>query len=156
MTCSDLDAVKEKYPVSPDVEKMNAKGNPAIKVIDNPAKLRKLQKAVGIKESEDNFLSWIIEYAHLRGWLCAHFRPAKVIHNGKETWRTAVSADGKGFPDLVMARRGIVIFAEAKSADGLISPEQIAWNKELNGEGYFTKAFIWRPQDRDSVIDILT
>jgi len=150
MTRSDLDLLKEKYPVSLEVERLN-QANPASAVINNPAKRKKLQRVVGIRETEDDFLSWIIDYAHLRGWLVAHFRPAKT----DKGWRTAVSADGKGFPDLVMARRGIVIFAEAKSADGLISPEQIAWNKELNGEGYFPKSFIWRPVDRDEIQEVL-
>ena len=57
-TRSDLDLLKETYPVSPDVARLNStvrkkrtvqKGNPASAVINNPAKLKKLREAVGIK-----------------------------------------------------------------------------------------------------------
>ena len=57
MNRSDIDAVKEKYPVSPDVEKVN-QANPASAVINDPAKLKKLQKAVGITTTHHARKCW--------------------------------------------------------------------------------------------------
>jgi|SRR3990167_1175044 len=62
MARSDIDALKESYPVSPDVEKMNSKGNPASAVINNPEKLRKLREAVGIICQEGRMSKTKIEW----------------------------------------------------------------------------------------------
>ena len=50
--------------------------------------------------TESELLSVVLETAALFGWRTAHFRPAMTTHG----WRTAVSGDGKGFPDLVLVR----------------------------------------------------
>lgn len=71
--------------------------------------------------------SAIIECAQLLGWKVAHFRPART----DKGWRTPVSADGVGFPDLVMARHGQVIFAELKAEKGKLSQAQHGWLREL-------------------------
>ena len=88
--------------------------------------------------SEKQFQKQVIEFAQLRKWKVAHFRPARVMVNGKETWRTPVSGDGEGFPDLILARRGKVLFRELKAESGKASPEQLAWLYEVGGK-------IWRP-----------
>ena len=43
--------------------------------------------------SEADWQAAIIEYAHLMGWVVAHFRPG-LTQSGH--WRTAVAADGAG------------------------------------------------------------
>src|SRR3990172_1370890 len=78
-------------------------------------------------ESEEDFTTWVIAYARLKGWRVAHFRPSRTIKDGKETWRTAVSADGAGFPDFVFARRGQAVIAELKSETGKVSAAQQEW-----------------------------
>jgi hypothetical protein len=45
-----------------------------------------------------------------------------------------------GFPDLVLARGGVVLHVELKSEKGKVRPEQSEWLAELGGE-------IWRPSD---------
>ena len=45
------------------------------------------------------------------GGRVAHFRPPRTVHG----WRTAVAADGAGFPDLVMVRGSRLLAAELKS-----------------------------------------
>lgn len=88
--------------------------------------------------SEKQFQKQVIELAQLRKWKVAHFRPARVIVNGKETWRTPVAGDGEGFPDLVLARRGNVLFRELKTELGKASAEQLDWLQQCCG-------MIWRP-----------
>lgn len=86
----------------------------------------------------------VIECARLFGWRVAHFRPAMTRHG----WRTPVQADGKGFPDLCMARDGVIAFAEIKSDKGKLAPEQEAWRDEIEGESQQGPEFyVWRPRD---------
>lgn len=96
------------------------------------------------KLSEAAFQKQVIDLAHLHRWRVAHFRPARTTVAGRETWRTAVSADGAGFPDLVLARNGVVLFRELKSDKGKASEDQLAWLLAVGGE-------IWRPSDWDRI-----
>jgi hypothetical protein len=96
------------------------------------------------KLTEAAFQKQVIDLAHLHRWRVAHFRPARTTVGGKETWRTAVSADGAGFPDLVLARNGVVLFRELKSDHGKASPDQLAWLLAVRGA-------IWRPADWDRI-----
>jgi len=141
MTRSDLDALKEAgYEVSEDVARLN-KANPASAIINDPAKLRKLREKIGLpKESEDNFLSWIIDYAKLRGWLHYH------------TWRSFHSPSG--FPDLILIRNRRIIVVELKSERGKLSVYQDEWLKAFKQTGIST--FVWKPSDRDEIIRELT
>jgi VRR-NUC domain len=88
--------------------------------------------------SEEELQSAVIELAHLFGWVVAHFRPAKT----ERGWRTAVSADGAGFPDLVLVRER-VIFAELKSQRGHLSEQQRMWSTSLVQAG--AEIYTWRP-----------
>lgn len=95
--------------------------------------------------SEADWQAQVIDLARIHGWIVAHFRPARTV----DGWRTPVSADGKGFPDLVLARRPRVIFAELKSETGKVTAEQMLWLKEL------PNACVWRPSDLDLVAEVL-
>ena len=96
------------------------------------------------KLTEAAFQKQVIDLAHVYGWRVAHFRPARTTVGGQETWRTAVSADGQGFPDLVLARNGVVLFRELKTDQGKASHEQLAWLLAVGG-------LIWRPCMWDAI-----
>ena len=89
----------------------------------------------------------ILETAALLGWLCYHARPARTGAG----WRTAAQGNGAaGFPDVVMARGGRLIFAELKSGRGKLSPDQLEWQEQIEpiacvnpGVDYF----VWTPAD---------
>jgi hypothetical protein len=96
--------------------------------------------------TEADLQQCVIDYAHLTGWWVAHFRPAQT--SGR--WSAPVSADGAGFPDLVMARRGEVVIAELKSEKGRISDAQQAWLTALSSPDVanrWLRVFVWRPAD---------
>jgi hypothetical protein len=103
--------------------------------------------------TESDFLKQVIDLAHIYGWKVAHFRPAMTARG----WRTAVQADGAGFPDLVLVRDR-VIFAELKSDGGKLSVSQDTWlyrlveaAKNMMGLG----VYVWRPSDFDGIVEVL-
>lgn len=96
-------------------------------------------------ETEDEFVDWIIEYAHTCGWLACHFRPART----NKGWRTPIKGD-KGCTDLILARDGDVRLAEVKSATGRYGDGQLEWGREL-GEFYR----YWRPKDKPLIMEDL-
>ena len=87
--------------------------------------------------TEEELQKAVIELAQFLGWRVAHFRPART----EKGWRTPVQGDGKGFPDLVLARHGRVLFAELKSEKAKLSAEQDLWLYELGPS--FSR--VWRP-----------
>jgi len=118
-----------------------------------PAGTRAPQRAVARSEpprdSEDAFQRAVIDLAHLYGWKVAHFRAARVRRGGRDIYETPVGADGKGFPDLVLAKKGrLTIFAELKSDKGKVRPEQKMWLELLGGE-------VCRPKDWEYIKKVL-
>ena len=105
----------------------------------SPAAVTRINPALDM--SEDELLENVVDCAHLFGWRVAHFRAARSAHG----WRTPVQADGKGFPDLVLAREGDVIFAELKRQKTKLTPEQELWFQELFGGQALM--VVWRPSD---------
>ena len=104
--------------------------------------------------TETQFQQQVIDLAHLTGWTVAHFRAAKVIIKGVETYRTPVQADGKGFPDLVLVKPPRVLFIELKSESGQASPEQVAWLLLL-GKCPGIETYCWKPSQWDEIVEIL-
>ena len=105
-------------------------------VTPSVAKPRKLPR---ITEAE--FLEQVIKFAKLHGWRVAHFRPARTATG----WRTAVSGDGVGWPDLILVKGRWLIAAELKrSAKEKPRPEQVAWLDALAAAG--VNVFIWSPE----------
>jgi hypothetical protein len=93
--------------------------------------------------SEAELQKAVIELAKRLGWRTAHFRPGMTKRGN---WVTAVQGDGKGFPDLVLARDGVVLFVELKAAKGRLSMDQLAWLSALTPE----RMLVWRPMDWNS------
>lgn len=118
---------------------------------------------MGAELTEAAFQRQVIELAQLYGWRVAHFRPARTA----DGWRTAVQGDGAGFPDLVLARRPELIFAELKSERGRPTAAQREWLDQLGSIAQAVQlrceaaaeqlgepeppslvdAYLWRPSD---------
>lgn len=90
--------------------------------------------------SEADLQRRVIGEAQARGWLVFHALPG--MHRGR--WVTATQGD-TGFPDLVIARHGVVKFRELKRASGIVSAEQTRWGQHLPDFD------IWRPSDLDAI-----
>ena len=99
---------------------------------------------------ESDFQNTIIEYAHLRGWMVAHFRTARIQRrDGSVYYATPVQADGEGFPDLIMLRGLEMVIAEIKADKGILSEAQRDW---IQLWGQVTKdVYVWRPKDWDEI-----
>jgi hypothetical protein len=113
------------------------------------------------KGPEELLLDNVLEYARLFRYRRAHFRPARTVRNdGSVRYLTPVQADGKGFPDLVLAReatparQGRIIYAELKGGKyRKLEPEQEVWRDVLVGAG--AEWYCWRPGDEDEILAIL-
>lgn len=91
--------------------------------------------------TEGQLAEVVIGIAKLYGWRVVHFRPART----KDGWRTAMTGD-RGFPDLVLARGGVVLHVELKRQDGRLGRGQPEWADAL-GDSYR----LWRPSDLERI-----
>ena len=92
--------------------------------------------------TEEQLLRSVLHMCRLFGVTTAHFRPA-LSQSGR--WHTAVAGDGKGFPDLVLAGAGGILYRELKTDAGRLRPEQVVWLRTLKSAG--ASADVWRPAD---------
>ncbi len=92
------------------------------------------------RTSEKHFQSQVLELARLSGWRCYH------------TFDSRRSAPG--FPDLVLVRPPVVLFAELKAEGGRVRPEQAAWLRVL-GACPGVAVRLWRPGDWPEVEETL-
>lgn len=100
-----------------------------------------IRQIIDEKISEKDFQQQIIDTAKLLGW-------KKIYH----TWNSKRSASG--FPDLIMARDGIIIFAELKREGEDPTPAQREWLEEL-AKCEHVKVFIWKPSIWDEIVKVL-
>ena len=109
-----------------------------------------------MKQSENDFMDSVIDYARLRGWKVAHFRSVRIQRkDGSVFYQTPVQADGAGFPDLCLVRPSRIVFAEIKSSKGKVSPEQDTWLKALAATEK-VEVYVWKPEDfGPEVVEVL-
>ena len=150
---NDLERLKDILPLGDEFIKLNfttgdatGQATDGIEPLTSPSDRVKGKKAV-LTESEADLQQKAIDYLHLKGYRVAHFRPAQAIKNGKVTWRTAVSADGIGFPDLCAVGRDIR-FVEVKSHTGQLSEAQKDWLRVLALAGILW--FVLKPENWES------
>ena len=95
--------------------------------------------------TEAQFTETVIELAKFHGWMVSHFRPAWT----ERGWRTPLQGH-KGFPDITLARNGVVLIVELKTIKGKTTKEQQRWAEAI-GEQYR----LWRPSDLEEIKEAL-
>jgi len=113
--------------------------------------------------TEREFASKVISCAVEHGWMVYAVLDA----------RNYAKRTSKGYPDLTMARKGRLIFAELKSQKGKMSDNQFEWRGELlkvqsetmefplggkttiDDEARPVRYAVWRPSDWDEIEEIL-
>ena len=103
-------------------------------------------RRVGFEPSEADFLVAVLELAKLCHWRVAHFRTARTLKG----WRTAVSADGAGFPDLILIRDNALLVVELKSEKGKLTSAQEKWLSAFTKAGVISR--VWRPSGWDTIV----
>ena len=124
------------------------KGKPRAKVLTNWRRVAPsiLAKATHLPDDmlEDEFQHVVLAVARFHGWMAVHFRPAM-----RQSGEYSTPVQGvKGFPDLQLAREGVVLLAELKTNRGGLKPEQRAWRTHLESSGLYR---LWRPRDWNTV-----
>lgn len=112
---------------------------PSLAIVDHPI--------VGVSEKE--FQDQVVNLAHQHGWVCAHFPKRKMKMGETEYWATAGEYDAKGWPDLAIARPGLLFFAELKVGNNTASEDQKGWLALLDG-------FLWYPDSWEEIVHVLT
>ncbi len=90
--------------------------------------------------SEKTFQAQVLQLARLSGWVCYH------THDSRRS--------AAGFPDLVLVRPPVVVFAELKSESGKLRSEQEAWLEALR-KCPGVMARLWRPGDWPEIESML-
>ena len=91
----------------------------------------------------------IIDYAHTLHWHVVH-NPAVETKQG---WRTALAADSKGFPDLLLFRDRVVAI-EVKGDGDTMKPDQLDWRDRMINAN--VEHYVIRPKDwPDTVKEVL-
>lgn len=94
--------------------------------------------------TEKQFQDQVLEAADKLGWYRHHDHDSR-----KQDWRS-----DSGFPDLVLAREGKIIFAELKSKRGRVTGEQQCWLNTLRANPN-VEVYVWRPDDWPEVERVL-
>jgi hypothetical protein len=94
--------------------------------------------------TESEFQGEVVTAARYLGWICNH---AHRVQGPSGKWFTP-SIDA-GFPDLVLAHHRLgIIFAELKTAKGVVSPAQATWRAYLAPHAVYR---LWRPADWQAI-----
>jgi hypothetical protein len=89
---------------------------------------------------EKDFMAAVIALAKSCGWRYYHTHDSRL--------------SAAGFPDLVLVRGGVLVFAELKAATGKPTPDQHAWLDALAAvPGVHTH--LWRPADWPEIVAAL-
>ena len=92
----------------------------------------------------------VIELAHTYHWAVVHNPTVET----KQGWRTALAADSKGFPDLLLFKDRVVAI-EIKGDGDSLKPEQAVWGVRMERAG--VEHYVVKPRDwPDTVKEILT
>ncbi len=88
----------------------------------------------------------VIDLAHLYHWSVVHNPAVETKHRG---WTTALAADSKGFPDLLLFRDRVVAI-EIKGDGDTLKPDQLIWRDRIQRAG--VEWYVVRPNDWPAMV----
>lgn len=100
------------------------------------------RRLIDRSQSEDSLLGQVLELAALEGWSAYHVRRSD-----------RALTIGSGFPDLVLAGHGAILYRELKTETGRLSPAQKRWRDRLLAGG--ADWAVWRPSDWGLIVEQL-
>jgi len=98
-------------------------------------------RSVNNKLTERQFQKQIVDLAQMLGWR---------VYYVPDSRRSPA-----GFPDIVLLKRGRLIFAELKTEKGRLRSRQKEWLNDLKTLGQGVKAFCWRPSNWEEIEETL-
>lgn len=100
--------------------------------------------------TENDLLTGVLDLFRVLGWRTIHVRPGRVAHG----WRTTISGDGVGWPDVFAVRGDRLVACELKVARRKLTPEQDDWLVALDAAG--VECYRWTDVDYiDTIASIL-
>lgn len=94
----------------------------------------------------------IVAAARMAGWL-VHAERASLTQTGR--WATAIQGD-RGWPDIVLARAGVLLMVELKRAPNRVEPEQVKWHTALRLVPGVITGVLWVPDQQEQFIAAIT
>ncbi len=91
--------------------------------------------------TEAQFTRSVLDLMRLTGWRSMHIHPARTM----DGWRTPVSGDGVGWPDIVAVKADRLLAVELKVGRGRLGPGQREWLAALATAG--VEVAVWTPAD---------
>lgn len=100
--------------------------------------------------TEDELLDYVKETLTTFKWTWMHI-PDRLYKMAAKAKRYDALPGAKGFPDIVAARGGEILFIELKTMEGSLDVEQIRWRDEIQQAelpGSRVCYYLWRPCDQ--------
>jgi hypothetical protein len=91
-----------------------------------------------------------VDLAHSRGYIVAHFSPARV----RDSFITNYAYDSKGYPDLTLVGPKMIVI-EVKGDGDKLSPEQERWLEAFEKAGIQTMVLTskaWREGELERIL----
>ena len=98
-------------------------------------------------DTEGLFQGWVVHTARERGYL---------VQITLRRMRRGVNSQpgGGGWPDLMFVGRGRVFWAELKTTEGYLKPDQVRTIEVMRQNG--AEVFVWTPADYETVLKVLS
>lgn len=113
------------------------------------------RKALERRQSEAEWQQTVMATLQLGGWVCFHINASivRASPDGIRRYATAVTPQGRGFPDVIALRGPRLVLIELKTERGVVSREQSAWHQRLRLVPG-VEVYVLRPSDAIRLTEI--
>lgn len=106
-------------------------------------------------QSEADWQATVMAVLQAHGWTAFHINASivRVTTGGQRTYATAVTSQGRGFPDVIAIRGHRLVFIECKAQRGAVNAEQHLWHQRLQLVAG-VEVYVLRPSDGQQLMEI--